>query len=182
MATEADLTSRMAGAKVSSIADLIDSADACIAGTVRARRSLFSPGRGTVCVAYRFRDSMGHDEHREVPFVVEDDSDGALIEPAHALLLMTAFEGEGLHRSIVGASYLRNHGYPGSYREQCIEIGQRIYVLGTCTRELDTKATGKLYRDRAASRLRFAHRNGMPLLLTDRLTPQDQSLPLQRVS
>jgi hypothetical protein len=55
-------------------------------------------------------------------------------------------------------------------------------VLGTCTRELDMKAAGQLYRDRAASRLRFAHRNDMPLLLTDRLAPRDQSLPLQRVS
>lgn len=182
MAIEAELTSRMERAHVSTIADLIDSADACIAGTVRARRSLFSPGRGTACVAYRFRDSMGHDEHREVPFVVEDDSGGALIEPSSALMLVTAFEGEGLHRSIVGARYLRNHGHPGSYREQCIAIGQRIYVLGTCTRELDMKAAGQLYRDRAASRLRFVHRNDMPLIFTDRLAPQGQSLPLQRVS
>lgn len=182
MANEVELTSRMGRAKVASIGDLIDSADACILGTVRARRALFSPGRGTPCVAYRFRDSTGHDEQRQVPFVVEDDSGGALIDPSRALLLLAAYEGEGLHRSIVGAGYLRNHGRPGSFREQCVEVGQRIYVLGACTRELDMKAAGKLYRDSPASRLRFADRDGVPLLLTDRLDPRDQSLLLQRVS
>lgn len=182
MAYDVELTSRLGRARVASIGDLIDSADACIVGTVRARRVLFSPGRGTACVAYRFRDSMGHDEHREVPFVVEDDTGAAMIDPSRAVLLVLAFEGEGLHRSIVGAGYLRNHGRPGSYHEQCIEIGQRIYVLGTCTRELDMKAAGQLYRDRASSRLRFADRRDMPLLLTDRLASQDQALPLQRVS
>jgi hypothetical protein len=182
MANRAELTSRMARAKVANIGDLIVSIDACIVGTVRARRTLFSPGRGTACVAYQFRDSMGHDEQREVPFVVEDDSGGAMIDPSRALLMMTAHVGEGLHRSIVGAGYLRNHGRPGSFREQCVEVGQRIYVLGTCTREFDMKAAGKLYRDQPASRLRFAHRDGVPLLLTDRLAAQDQSLRLQRVS
>lgn len=182
MAYDVELTSRLARAKVASIGDLIDSADACIVGTVRARRTLFSPGRGTACVAYRFRDSMGHDEHREVPFVLEDDSGGAWIDPSRAVLLMAAYEGAGLHRSIVGAGYLRNHGRPGSFREQCVEIGQRLYVLGTCTRELDMKAAvQRLYRDLPASRLRFADRRDMPLLLTDRLTPQGESL-LQRVS
>lgn len=182
MATRAELSSRMRRAQVASIADLIDTADACIAGTVRATRTLFSPGRGTPCVAYRFRDSMGHDEHREVPFMVEDDSGGALIEPSSAVLLVTAHHGEGLHRSIVGARYLRSHGYPGAFREQCIEVGQRIYVIGSCTRELDRKAVWKLYRDRPASRLRFSHRHDLPLLLTDRLAPDEQAATLSRVS
>jgi hypothetical protein len=182
MATEAELARRMARASVASIGDLIDAADACIVGAVRSRKTLFSPGRGTACVAYRFRDSTGHDEHREIPFVVEDDSGSALIDSSSALLLVTAVEGQGMHRSIVGGRYLRNHGHPGSFREQCVEIGQRIYVLGTCTRELDMKATGKLYRDRAASRVRFGHRPDMPLIFADRLTPQVEALPLQRVS
>jgi hypothetical protein len=183
MATKANLTSRMGRAMVASIADLIDSADACVIGTVRATKTLFSPGRGTPCVAYRFRDSMGHDEHREVAFVLEDDSGRALIEPSRAVLLVAAHEGEGLHRSIVGARYLRNHGHPGSFREQCVEVGQRIYVLGACTRELDMKAAGKLlYRDRPASRLSFAHHRDMPLLLADRLSPQAESMPLRHVS
>jgi hypothetical protein len=182
MVTRAELASRMRRAQVASIADLIDAADACIAGTVRATRTLFSPGRGTPCVAYRFRDSMGHDEHREVPFVLEDDSGGALIEPSSAVLLVAARHGEGLHRSIVGARYLRSHGYPGAYREQCIEIGQRIYVLGSCTHELDRKAAWKLYRDRPASRLRFTHCPDMPLLLSDRLMADEQVVSLARVS
>jgi len=113
---------------------------------------------------------MGHDEHRTVPFVLEDDSGYALIEPRDAILQLAVHEGSGLHRSIVGARYLRNHGLPGSYRERCIEIGQRLYVIGSCRRELDARADHKqLYRDRPASHLRFGHRGDVPLVLTDRI-------------
>lgn len=183
MASEADLISRMGHAKLASIGDLTDALDACIVGTVRASRVLFSPGRGAPCVAYHFRDSMGHDEHREVPFVLEDDSGQAWIEPSNAVLLVAVREGDGLHRSIVGAGYLRSHGRPGSHREQCVEVGQRLYVVGACTRRLDAKASGaQLYRDQPASRLYFAHRDNAPLLLADQLPAGSASAPLRRVS
>jgi hypothetical protein len=170
MATEAELSARMERAQVSRICDLIDEPDACIVGTVTAKRALFSPGRGAACVAYHFRDTMGHDEHRAVPFVIEDDSGYALIEPRDAILQLFVHEGSGLHRSIVGARYLRNHGVPGSYRERSIEIGQRLYVIGSCTRELDARMDHKLlYRDQPGSHLRFGHRRDVPLVLADRI-------------
>jgi hypothetical protein len=181
MGSDAALMVRMERARRASIADLDESVDACIVGTVRARRALFSPGRGVACVAYHFRDSRGHDEQRALPFVLEDESGSAWIDPGGARLFTALHVGEGLHRSFVGAGYLRRHGQPGSFHEQCVELGQRIYVLGACTRELDMTATGKLYRDRPASRLRFAYRNDLPLLFTDHLV-QDQPAQLRRVS
>lgn len=170
MAIQDQLSLRVGRAQVARIGDLTDADDACIQGTVTAKKALFSPGSGVACVAYHFRDSIGHDEQRSLPFVIEDDSGYAVIEPRNAVLLVTVRPGDGLHRSIVGAGYLRNHGRPGSHRERCVEIGQRIYVIGSCTRELDPRADHKrLYRDRAASYLRFRHSREVPLLLTDRI-------------
>ena len=138
-------------------------------GTVRARKVLFSPGRGQPCVAYRYRDSGGHDEHREIPFELVDESGHALVDPASVVLAVTIREGIGFGRSFVGARFLANHGHPGTHVEQCIEVGQQLYVLGACTRELDPGADDGLYRDGAGSRLRFGPRSDMPLVLADTL-------------
>jgi len=140
-----------------------------VLGTVRAHKVLFSPGRGQPCVAYRYRDSGGHDEHREVAFEVVDESGRALVDPANVVLAVTIHEGIGFGRSFVGAQFLANHGHPGTHVEQCIEVGQQLYVLGACMRELDPDANDGLYRDGAGSRLRFAHTGDTPLVLADTL-------------
>ncbi len=160
---------RMASARVSRIADLTDAIDACIVGSVRASKILLSPGSGVACVAYRFRDSQGRTEHRAVPFIVEDDTGHAVIQVSTPALLVTVHNGDGVDRSLVGASYLRAHRHPGPHREQRVEIGQQIVVLGPCTREFDRGALASLlYRDRPASLIRFAQRADTQVVLAER--------------
>ncbi len=163
------MRARLARARVARIADLVDAPEACVLGTVRATKVLFSPGRGAPCVAYRYRDSGGHDEHREVVFELVDESGTAVIDPSNVTLAVTIREGIGFGRSFVGARYLANRGHPGTHVEQCIEVGQQLYVLGACTRELDPRSSDGMYRDGAGSRLRFAARDDVPLVLADTL-------------
>ena len=166
---EQELRARMQRANAASIADLTESADACIVGIVRAIEVLQSPGTGRACVAYRFRDSEGNDQQRGVPFLIEDDTGRALIEPAGAVLVLTVRQGEGILRSVVGSQYLRKHGL-GTHVEQCVDVGARIYVIGTCARELDPSAPDALYRDSPASRLRFAQHDAVALILAAELS------------
>jgi len=168
--SDAEHVARMASARVSRIADLTDATNACIVGTVRASKILLGPGSGVACVAYRFRDSRGRTEHRAVPFVVEDDTGHAVIQVSTPTLLVTVHNGDGPDRSLVGASYLRHHRHPGPHREQRVEIGQQIVVLGPCTRELDRGTLASfLYRDRPASLIRFAQRADTHIVLAERI-------------
>ena len=167
---DAEHVARIANARVSRIADLTEAIDACIVGTVRASKILLGPGSGLACVAYRFRDSQGRTEHRAVPFVVEDETGHAMIQVSTPTLLVTVHDGDGADRSLVGAGYLRHHRHPGPHREQRVEIGQQIVVLGPCTREPDRGTLASfLYRDRPASLIRFAQRADTPIVLAEQI-------------
>jgi hypothetical protein len=169
------------------IATLGEGTSAKIVGTVRAVQVMSAPITGRPCVYWRVvvsewrtssdsdgKDTSGYasilDRRDGVPFLVEDGTGRALVEPADAAVHLVADAQD--HGGERARMLLARHGVsPGSgnlrYSEAVIEPGEVVAVAGAGVREPDPEGVGGSYRD-APTRLRIAASPGSPLLISDR--------------
>jgi len=148
---------------------------------------LIAPLSGRRCPAHEIVLSENtHNSHRDlageargVPFLLEDDSGRAVIDPAgaeYALDLDRRAAGGSEHttRPELAAMFERL-GLAStlgtqrmiSLREGVIEPGERVSVLGVAAREPDPTAAPTGYRDDAPTRLRLAGSPRYPLVISD---------------
>lgn len=149
--------------------------------------TLVAPLSGRRCVAYEIVLAENtHNSHREiareargVPFLLEDDSGRAVIDPADAAYALDLDRratggGEDTTRPELAAMFERL-GLPATLgtrrkialREGVIEAGERVSVLGVAAREPDPTAAPAGYRDAAPTRLRLAGSRRDPLVISD---------------
>jgi hypothetical protein len=116
-----------------------------------------------------------------VPFMIEDDTGRALIDPSGAQVALD-FDGRsssGTFRDAdpVQEAFLVKHGKSSTgwvfnkslrYREAMIEVGEMIAVLGSGVREPDPDAPPEAaYRGAPATRLRLTSSPRFPLVISD---------------
>src|SRR5262245_21217315 len=168
------------------IQDLADDERAKVVGRARAVGDLVdAPISGRPCIAFAenvvvhggntsktFRVTGG------APFMLEDDSGRALVDPAKARISLetaNSVQAGTLDDPIPSAAaLLERHGQRlGSfrevfYREAVIVDGDRLAVLGAGTREPDPDAPpAESYRGDPKTRLRLTSSKKHPLVITD---------------
>lgn len=182
-------------AELVSLVSLVENSFARIAGTVRPleNRVLTAPLSGRRCVYYHVHatevtGSERHDqgrgiggEHDAIPFVLDDRTAQAVIDPEHAEILAPV----DFPSTSNGASYAdleqlgvlermriwHRDGYRLEtkrlrYREEVIEVDEEIVVLGVGMLELDPEASPSgMYRQGQPLRLRFKGTAKRPLLI-----------------
>jgi hypothetical protein len=163
------------------IAELRDDTQVRITGVVKPLADwVASPIHNQGCVFYRAtievkrRRWVPHvDEQHGVPFVIEDETGYAIVEPIAAELVTNDHRFlPRLHPDPVLDAFLQRHGihYKGDVRlcERRIEVGKRITVVGTPQRERDPLAPlPEGYRAEHATCWRFASSKRYPLLVSD---------------
>lgn len=120
-------------------------------------------------------------ETRGVPFMLEDGTGRAIIDPNGAQVALD-FDGNSKSGTFNAADpvqeqFLARHGQKTQgwvfnrtlrYREAMIEIGETIAVLGSGTREPDPYAAPEAaYRGAPATRLRLTSSPRFPLIISD---------------
>jgi hypothetical protein len=121
-------------------------------------------------------------EERHVPFVLEEDHHTAIVDPTHALVSLlfdftsrsrAAFDANKEQKALLATHNLINRNWFATeelvYREAIIEVGERIWVLGSGTREPDPnpQTADGIYRTGPATRLRLTSSAQHPLCITD---------------
>jgi hypothetical protein len=121
-------------------------------------------------------------EARGVPFVLDDGTGRAIIDPNGARvdvdIDMTTRSGTFDDATPVEEQFLTRHGMRSTgwllnkslrYREGVIEVGETIAVMGQGVREPDPDAVGKVggYRSGPPTRLRLGGSPRHPILLSD---------------
>ncbi len=120
-------------------------------------------------------------ETRGVPFMIEDGTGRAIIDPNGAQVALD-FDGNSKSGTFnkadpVQEAFLARHGQNSEgwvfnktlrYREAMIEIGETISVLGSGTREPDPHAAPEAaYRGAPPTRLRLTSSPRFPLIISD---------------
>lgn len=120
-------------------------------------------------------------ETRGVPFMIEDGTGRAIIDPTGAQVALN-FDGNSKSGTFNNAdpvqeAFLARHGQKSQgwvfnktlrYREAMIEIGETIAVLGSGTREPDPQAAPEAaYRGAPPTRLRLTSSPRFPLIISD---------------
>jgi len=177
------------------IADLAEGERARIVGGVKPfERTLTSPLSGRPCVLYTVlvqrRVQSGKnsrwktviDDQQGVPFIVDDDSGRAIVDPTNARI---SLETDTRTRSgtfddptPAEQAYLASHGVSGQgwvfnntmrYIEAVVEEHEVIAVLGAGVREPDPDArpSGGEYRSEMPTRLRLTSSAQHPLVISD---------------
>lgn len=169
------------------IAEFPESTLGRIVGRVRViGEPLHAPLTGRACVCFvaeiysEFSPGGIYRETRSVPFVIEDGSGRAMIDPERTRLdvqlEITGACGRAIATPAEHAMFVRrNRGRAikledWTFREGVIEPGKIISVLGAGEREPDPEAPiegGAIYRE-MPTRLRLFARRGYPLAISDR--------------
>jgi hypothetical protein len=163
------------------IAELRESTPVRITGVVKPLASwVASPIHNRGCVFYRatievrYTRWVAHaDEQHGVPFVIEDETGYAIVEPLAAELVtndhrfLPAFNPDP-----VLDTFLLRHGIHSKDNvrvcERRIDVGTRITVIGTAQRERDPLAPPQEgYRAEHATCWRFASSKRYPLVVSD---------------
>lgn len=175
------------------IAELPENTHGRIVGTTRAvGETLTSPLTGRACVYYIVTVLEGDGkakmpilrEEKGVPFIVEDDTGRALIDPRDCQILLDfdreTESGHGDNATPAEEALLARHGQDSEgwllnkvllYRESVIEIGEAVAVLGSGIREPDPDAEpSAAYRGAPATRLRLTSSARFPLVISDHRT------------
>jgi hypothetical protein len=179
----------------SSVADLPADKRGRVMGIARPFGPVLeAPLSGRRCVYYRILIASldaGYlrelaTEQDAVTFLLEDRGRRAVIDPTHATF-STGFDHESTSRAAADAdimqlTLLERHALATRsffgidallYREAIVEVGERITVVGTGTREPDPDAVAiGSYRDHAATRLWLRGSARFPLVISD--DPDDQ--------
>lgn len=157
------------------------------------RETLAGPLTGRPCVYYiatvEQQRSTGRStywktiitESRGVPFVLEDGTGRAIVDPSGAQMALD-FDGNSKSGTFNDAdpnqeAFLQRHGQSSEgwvfnkslrYREAMIEVGETISVLGSGVREPDPEASpAGEYRGAPATRLRLTSSARFPLIVSD---------------
>ncbi len=121
-------------------------------------------------------------EARGVPFVLEDGTGRAIVDPGGARVAvdidMTTRSGTFDDATPIEEQFLARHGLRSTgwvfnkslrYREGVVEVGETIAVMGQGVREPDPDAVGRVggYRSGPPTRLRLGGSSRHPILLSD---------------
>ena len=185
---------RLRVARPYSIATLPESTIGRVVGAARPfeQRVLEAPLSGRICVYYvielfELRPAsplrLLATEQEGIPFVLEDETGRAMIDPAHARCSCAfdheseskaAFDADPRQRDLLERHSLVRRDWFGTqgirYREAAITIDERIAVLGAGVREPDPSAPPqgeRGYRDGGSTRMRFTGTAKYPLVLSD---------------
>jgi hypothetical protein len=161
-----------------------------IVGPVQpANETLAAPISGRPCVLWVLEiiENLGEDWpsmrilHRQhgVPFVVEENGARAVIDPTSAIVSLV-FDRSNMSSGPDGADMLQKrvlkeylghrdftHTVDLSYHEAIVEVGEKVAVVGSGTREPDPHAQSAAYRDGGRTRLRLTSSEKYPLSITD---------------
>jgi len=172
------------------IGELPENTHGRVVGRARAvDQTLLSPLSGRSCVYYELQvlDTDGKAkvtllrEAKGVPFLIEDDTGRALIDPRDAEITLDfdheTKSGHGDNATRVEEALLARHGQRTKgwlfnkvlvYRESVIEVGELVAVLGSGVREADPDGEpGALYRGAPPTRLRLTSSTRFPLVISD---------------
>lgn len=177
---------RLRTAKRWSLATLPDDTFGKVVGTARVLdETLVAPISGRPCVFYLvvvtaddksdasalLREAVG------VPFVIEDDTGRAEVDPREAdvVLVQDRFRISGPNdpRTAAEEALLQRHGKSGAsktywYRESIIEPGELVAIFGAGGREPDPDAPPAAeYRGAPSMRLRMSNARSFKLLISD---------------
>jgi hypothetical protein len=181
---------------VSKVRDVAESTSARIVGRVAEfDPPIRGPLSGRTCVYYEavveeYRSSGKSGSWREiikerrgVPFIVDDGTGRAIVDPTHVKLDLHADQksksGTLDDATPVEEEFLARHGKKSSgwvfnkklrYSEAAIEIGEQVTVLGRSLREPDPDGVGAGaggYREGPPTRLRLAGVPDAPVLISD---------------
>jgi hypothetical protein len=137
-------------------------------------RELVAPISGRRCVFYAVEiEDQGalFDESNAVPFVVEDPSGRALVEPEGSMVAVT--EHTGWLRSPLSDAqhqlFVRNRRVPANvwYRERIIPVDGWLEIIGAGTREPDPDAAPGSYRGDPPTRVVLQSSSRRRLLISD---------------
>ena len=176
------------------IGDLEEGRSGRLVGQVGEGATLQAPLTGRSCVFYeatveQYRSNGKSGSWRQVarelrcvPFVLDDGSGRAIVDPSGARVAvdidMTTRSGTFDDPTPVEEQFLARHGLRAAgwvfnkslrYREGVIEIGETIAVMGQGVREPDPDAAAKAqgYRGGPPTRLRLGGSARHPILLSD---------------
>lgn len=191
---KARIRRELRGAPRVDIAELREGRTGRLVGRVGEGETLQAPFTGRSCVFYEatveeYRSSGKTGswrqvvrEARGVPFVLDDDTGRAIIDPGGARvdvdIDMTTRSGAFDDATPVEEAFLERHGLRSTgwvfnkslrYREGVIEVGETIAVMGQGVREPDPDAVGRVggYRQGPPTRLRLGGSARHPILLSD---------------
>ena len=152
--------------------------------------TLLAPVSGRPCVLWVLEviENLGEDwpsrrlvrEQRGVPFVLDDHGARAIIEPASAVAALVfdhtsksggAYNADRLQKRVL-AEFLAHrdftHTVELAFHEAIVEVGEKVAVLGSGTREPDPDAPPTAaYREGGRTRLRLTSSEKYPLAITD---------------
>jgi hypothetical protein len=174
---------RLSSLPCTPISELRENAPVRITGVVKPLANwVASPIHGRGCVFYRATIEVKGgrwvtyaDEQHGVPFVIEDGTGHAIVEPLAADLVTGdhPFLPALLPEPVLDA-FLSRHGVRWKHTvrlcERRIEVGQKITVMGTPQRERDPLApVQEGYRSEHVTCARFASSKRYPLVVSDAL-------------
>ncbi len=188
------LKRQLKAAKPWSLSELPEDTHGRVIGEARAiGEHLAGPLTGRPCVYYiaivEEQRSTGRSsywrkvatETRGVPFMIEDGTGRAIVDPNGAQVALD-FDGNSRSGTFnkadpIQEAFLARHGQNSEgwvfnktlrYREAMIEIGEKISILGSGTREPDPHAAPEAaYRGAPATRLRLTSSPRFPLIISD---------------
>ena len=153
---------------------------------------LDGPVSGRRCVYYAVEihdirangsDALLASEQRRVPFVLEDATGRAVVDPTHARVSCAfsyqsyskaAFDADPRQRALLNRFELVHRDWWNTtrlhYREAVISVDTSITVVGTGVREPDAGApptSERGYREGGPTRMHFSGTKKQPLVLTD---------------
>ncbi len=159
------LLRRVRRAPIRSIRELVGGSGGRVIGSAHAHgTTLEAPLSGRRCLYYSVVVRAKHGKHwrtiiqekRGVPFVLEDGSGRALIDPDRAEMALDfdrrSQSGTFDDPTPMESSYLRRHGETGAglilnrslrYEEAIIALDERLVALGTIRRERDPEARAR---------------------------------------
>jgi len=172
------------------IAELPENTHGRIVGRARAvEKTLTSPLTGRTCVYYVVQVNKGDGKAKEmlfreskgVPFMIEDDTGRALVDPSDSQITLefdrATASGYFDPATPVEQALLERYGIASKgwvfnkvldYSESVIEIGETVAVLGSGIREPDPDAEpNAAYRGEAPTRLRLTSSARYPLVISD---------------
>lgn len=150
--------------------------------------TLMAPVSGRPCVLWVLEviENLGEDwpslrilrAQRGVPFVLEEDGARAIVEPESAVASLVfdhtsqsyGARADELQKRVL-SEYLAHrdftHTVDLAFHEAIIEVGEKVSVVGSGTREPDPHAASAAYRDGGRTRLRLTSSEKYPLSITD---------------
>lgn len=190
----AKLRRALRGAPRQAIAAAAEGAEVRVDGTVLPGETLVAPLTGRPCVVYEAvveewvnRGKTGSwrqriREVRGVPFLIDDGTGHALVDPTGARLDvkidLTTRSGTFDAPTPIEKAFLDRHGMSGEgwlfnkklrYREGVFAVGERVAAMGRPVREPDRDAASRVhgYRGDLPTRLRLGGSADHPILLSD---------------